>query len=117
VPCFDTVVVVDWSANAVPKRGRDSIWSCLLDAATGDVQVLNHPTRRCARDHLVQLLLARQQQRVLVGIDVPYGYPPGFARAAGTEGRRRGGRRGPGSRVRCTTTSATATTGSRWRAS
>ena len=28
---FDSFVIVDWSAAAQPKTGRDSIWICAVD--------------------------------------------------------------------------------------
>lgn len=79
---FERIVVVDWSANARPKRGADSIWVCTLDTRQGTHEVVNHPTRRAARDALVAQLAATRG-RVLVGADFPFGYPAGFATRAG----------------------------------
>jgi precorrin-8X/cobalt-precorrin-8 methylmutase len=81
---FDSYLMVDWSANNFPKRGRDSIWICLLDADACEApprQLVNAPTRRAARQLVEQLLLAEVSagHRVLVGFDFPYGYPAGFA--------------------------------------
>jgi hypothetical protein len=90
---FDRYVAVDWSANSVPKRGRDSIWVRSLgagDAAGGGPHdlVANPRTRAEARvllrDHLVAAVSRRE--RVLVGFDVAYGYPAGFAAALGLDG-------------------------------
>ena len=85
-PLFDLYVVVDWSANSTPKRGPDSIWTHVTERshgalATGGAPV-NHPARADAREYLVQLLGVHPHQRILVGFDMPYGYPRGFAEAA-----------------------------------
>lgn len=84
-PLFDRYVVVDWSASATPKTGKDSIWSCILDRATGRSVTLNHRTRHAARTYLIDRLVA-DAGRVLIGFDFPLGYPRGFARAAGLHG-------------------------------
>lgn len=80
---FDMYVMVDWSASAVPKSGADSIWSAVLDERTGSVTVVNHPTRTAAREMLLTLLRRAVTigARVLVGFDMPYGYPAGTAAA------------------------------------
>lgn len=85
-PLFDAFVVVDWSANSSPKRGADSIWSHLRIAGAHPdraVPPINHPTRAIAREYLVELLTSLAGRRVLVGFDMPYGYPAGFAAACG----------------------------------
>ena len=79
---FDCIVVVDWSASSVPKLGPDSVWSHVLDVTTDTADTVNHPTRRDAEDHLREVL-AGTAGRVLVGCDFSYGYPSGFAAAAG----------------------------------
>ena len=83
---FDVLVMVDWSGSARPKRGRDSIWSCGLDAHTGSVELVNHPTRAAARFAVREMLVAASNRRVLVGFDFPFGYPAGTAAAVGLEG-------------------------------
>ena len=80
------IVVVDWSANNTPKLGADSIWSCVLDTATGTPVTVNHATRHAARDHLLGVLRAAAGRRVLVGCDFPFGVPAGTAHAAGLVG-------------------------------
>ena len=84
---FDRYVVVDWSANSTPKVGKDSIWSCVFDPATGRQDLVNHRTRHAARDHLIDVLID-DPGRVLIGFDFPYGFPQGFAVAARLEGPR-----------------------------
>jgi precorrin-8X/cobalt-precorrin-8 methylmutase len=81
---FDCVVIVDWSASAVPKRGADSIWVAALDAATGACSLENLRTRALAEARL--LALASSPGRSLVGFDFPFGYPMGFAGQLGLEG-------------------------------
>jgi len=89
-PLFDLYVVVDWSASSTPKRGADSIWTHVTERSQGHPvavqEPVNHPTRADAREYLVQLLTVRPHQRILVGFDMPYGYPSGFAEAAGLPG-------------------------------
>ncbi len=82
---FDVYCVVDWSANACPKLGADSIW-------VGEVvhghppTAVNLPTRQAAVHHLRLLLERHSGRRVLLGFDFPLGYPAGFAAAAGLGG-------------------------------
>jgi precorrin-8X/cobalt-precorrin-8 methylmutase len=83
---FDVFMMVDWSGSARPRLGRDSIWSCVLDAGTGSVELVNHPTRTAARFAIRDVLAAAANRRVLVGFDFPFGYPAGTAAAAGLGG-------------------------------
>ena len=80
---FDVVIVVDWSAAATPKLGADSIWSYELPVGGTDGDLINHSTRATARTHLTERLLQLAGRRVLVGFDVAFAYPAGFAAAAG----------------------------------
>lgn len=86
---FDSYVIVDWSANASPKLGQDSIWIATADHAealgTLEVRTSNVPTRTAAESDVSSILgqMVRQGRRVLVGFDFPYGYPAGFARKVG----------------------------------
>jgi precorrin-8X/cobalt-precorrin-8 methylmutase len=82
---FDTVVIVDWSANARPKQGADSIWIAQVDVASGETQLLANPDTRMAARELLADLLAHAGS-TLVGFDFPFGYPAGFASAAGLTG-------------------------------
>jgi precorrin-8X/cobalt-precorrin-8 methylmutase len=88
VPLFDRYIAVDWSANSQPKTGRDSIWSCVGDDGTRELRTANHPTRRAGEAWLLRQLTAavRAGERVLVGLDFPYGYPTGFAASLGVKG-------------------------------
>ncbi|MDE0941163.1 MAG: cobalamin biosynthesis protein CbiG [Alphaproteobacteria bacterium] len=81
---FDAYLIVDWSANATPKRGADSIWYCLLEG-NKRTALCNPSTRWQARDEIADILknLVGDGQRVLAGFDFPNGYPAGFARTAG----------------------------------
>jgi precorrin-8X/cobalt-precorrin-8 methylmutase len=84
---FDGFVMVDWSASARPKPGKDSIWIA-HGHGRGDVQTENPRTRAAARLR-VRLLLedaVRRGDRVLVGFDFPSGYPVGFAERIGRAG-------------------------------
>jgi hypothetical protein len=83
---FDTYIIVDWSAAATPKTGRDSIWVCCL-GPDGE-SVANPPTRYEARELLAGLLAdaADRGDRVVAGFDFPFGYPAGFASRLGLTG-------------------------------
>jgi precorrin-8X/cobalt-precorrin-8 methylmutase len=80
---FDTFVMVDWSAAAVPRTGRDSIWIC-WHGSSGE-RLANPATRHQARALLGEWLAAARSngERVLMGFDFPFGYPAGFASRLG----------------------------------
>jgi len=77
---FDRVVIVDWSAAGVPKRGRDSIW---IGVADGTGLTLANPATRAEAEARL-LALARETlaagQRLLIGADFNFGAPQGLAR-------------------------------------
>lgn len=82
---FDRFVVVDWSANSRPNRGRDSIWIAVLD---GDgVSVSNPSTRGAAERFLADLVEGDPSGRSLIGVDFSLGYPSGTASALGLCGQ------------------------------
>lgn len=73
--------MIDWSANATPKRGRDSIWIAVGTPAHGVADPVNPATRSEALDLLTNVLCTADGERVLVGLDFSFGYPAGFAHA------------------------------------
>ena len=77
-PLFDAYVMVDWSAEARPKTGADSLWLTLLDR-DGDERVDNPPTRAAAIALLADWLsdLSARGRHVLVGFDFAFGLPRG----------------------------------------
>lgn len=80
---FDTVIIVDWSARAVPspeKPSKDSIWIGLHRVSHKETHYLR--TRIEAEKTLAGILdgEAEAKRRVLVGFDFPMGYPKGFAK-------------------------------------
>ena len=81
---FERIVVVDWSANATPKTGKDSIWIADLDVAAREIRTANISTRSAAVDLLEEL--ASMPGRCLVGVDFSLGFPAGTAHALGMEG-------------------------------
>jgi precorrin-8X/cobalt-precorrin-8 methylmutase len=83
---FDTFVMVDWSAAAVPRTGRDSVWIC-WHALDGE-RLANPATRHAAKSLLAEWLAAAtaRGERVLLGFDFPFGYPKGFAARLGLPG-------------------------------
>lgn len=78
---FDRFVVVDWSANSTPKRGRDSIWIAVSNGDT--VSVSNPSTRGAAERCLTDLIVADPIGRTLIGVDFSLGYPSGTSAALG----------------------------------
>jgi precorrin-8X/cobalt-precorrin-8 methylmutase len=79
---FDRVVVVDWSANSIPKLGRDSIWIAVADAPD-DEWLTNLPTRAAAIAFLTDLIESDPTASTLIGVDFSLGYPAGTAAALG----------------------------------
>ncbi|PSL20953.1 gephyrin-like molybdotransferase Glp [Shimia abyssi] len=81
---FDTVVMLDWSAGndrgAVPKR--DAIWTCVARAGIADAPKY-HRNRDVVAAYLAALIRDELAagRRVFIGVDFPFGYPKGFARA------------------------------------
>ncbi|WP_114965348.1 gephyrin-like molybdotransferase Glp [Alkalilacustris brevis] len=76
---FDRVLVVDWSANAAPKTGRDSIW--IGSAGTGARAPENPPTRAEAMA-TIRADISRALDdgtRLLIAFDIGFGFPRGFA--------------------------------------
>ncbi|SRR6056297_1144524 len=82
---FDRFVVVDWSANSTPKRGRDSIWVAVLDHS-GSLWVENPATRAAAERLLLELFEKDRAAATLVGVDFSLGFPHGTAAALGLAG-------------------------------
>ena len=83
--------MVDWSAAAAPRRGKDSIWLCRLERRGGALTETareNLPTRLEARTRLLALLREGLDagRSVLAGFDFPFGYPRGFATSLGLAG-------------------------------
>lgn len=80
MPLFDAYLMVDWSASARPKRGRNSIWACLLERDRDPI-----PVNPATRDETVFWIadrlsdLTARGRRVLCGFDFAFGYPAGFA--------------------------------------
>ena len=88
---FDAYMMVDWSAAAVPRTGKDSIWICAGERRGSGIELAaleNPPTRAAARARLAELLAATRRRglKTLAGFDFPFGYPRGFARALGLAG-------------------------------
>ena len=78
---FDGYAAVDWSANGVPKRGRDSIWIAVR--GWGGAEEPENPPTRADAVARIEGLLGRATdagRRLLVGFDFPFGYPEGTAR-------------------------------------
>ena len=88
---FDAYVMVDWSANSTPKRGRDSIWYCYIKRFRHGLRrlALNNPATRADAFRALQQLLHNSSERILVGFDFPNAYPQGFARLAGFNAKAR----------------------------
>lgn len=81
---FDAYIFVDWSANNVPKRGKDSIWIAegfwdneQLVWGPGGRTCTNCPTRDSATEQVRRRLYEHTEnsRRVLVCFDFAYAYP------------------------------------------
>lgn len=76
--------MVDWSAAAAPRLGKDSIWLCHLrreGKRLRQAALENIATRLLARERLLELLAGdlAAGRSILAGFDFPFGYPRGFA--------------------------------------
>ena len=78
---FDQFVVVDWSANSTPKRGRDSIWIALFDGHRTTVE--NISTRAEAEQRLSDIVDDSRDRCTLIGVDFSLGFPSGTGAALG----------------------------------
>ena len=83
---FNAYVMVDWSAAAAPKQGKDSIWIGVLKRDSRfrfAFEAFNPPTRKAAEAQLREVLadLRRRGDRALMGFDFPLGFPDGTAKA------------------------------------
>jgi hypothetical protein len=83
-PRFDSYLMVDWSAANTPRRGRDSIWFCLLQRERDRLKetALENPlTRDSAYSRLLDILLKviKEKRSILVGFDFPLGFSRGLA--------------------------------------
>jgi precorrin-8X/cobalt-precorrin-8 methylmutase len=83
-PRFDSYLMVDWSAANTPRRGRDSIWHCLLQRQRDRLKetALENPlTRDNAYSRLLDILLKviKEKRSILVGFDFPLGFSRGLA--------------------------------------
>ena len=76
---FSRFIVLDWSASSVPKRGADSIW--MGEAGSDARPPLNPSTRAEAMALLGERIDAARAagERLLVALDIAFGYPSGFA--------------------------------------
>lgn len=83
---FGAYIMMDWSAASKPATGDDSIW---IGHMRRDVRfrpvyaAQNPPTRKAAEDQLRALIAdhMKRNERVLLGVDFPLGYPTGSAAA------------------------------------
>jgi len=84
---FDRYLMVDWSGASVPRLGRDSIWTCLLDRA-GRPRLANHATRQAATDAIRAVMLesVAAGRRLIAGFDFSFAYAAGFAKRLGLAG-------------------------------
>jgi len=83
--------MVDWSAAAEPRLGRDSIWVAALKRRGEAIETLmleNLATRHDALAVLRGLFIASaaRRERVLAGFDFPFAYPAGLAARLRLEG-------------------------------
>jgi hypothetical protein len=80
--------MVDWSSNSRPTSGNDSIWVA-AGGWSGDEFAAGAPENLATRLRAVRLIAevarawADEGKRVLIGMDIAFGYPAGFADALG----------------------------------
>ncbi len=76
---------MDWSAAGTPRSGTDSIWIADFSPHSGTLSLENPRTRLAARASLLNLARAAvtAQQRLLIAVDFPLGYPKGMADSFG----------------------------------
>ncbi len=82
---FDAYLMVDWSAKngLSPRRpSPDAVWVASIEASAGVPRARYFRSRMTGIAYVRRLLKRwyHQEKRVLVGFDLPYGYPHGFAR-------------------------------------
>jgi hypothetical protein len=87
---FDAYIIVDWSASAKPKTGKDSIWVgiCARDARLKfQFSSANPKTRLEARQFILDIArkLISRGDKVLIGFDFALGYPAGTADELGLD--------------------------------
>lgn len=83
---FSAYVMVDWSAAASAKTGKDSIWIGVLkkDVRFRLAFEAHNPATRAEAAKLLRDILGqlkRNNERTLMGFDLPLGYPRGTAAA------------------------------------
>lgn len=81
---FNAYVMVDWSAAAAPKQGKDSIWIGVIKRDIrfrNSFEAVNPPTREAAMTALRDILadLGRRNEKALIGFDFNLGFPAGTA--------------------------------------
>ena len=81
---FNAYVMVDWSAAASAKTGKDSVWIGVLKRDLRfrpTFEAFNPPTRAAAEAQLIDVMadLRRRNDRSLIGFDFALGYPTGTA--------------------------------------
>jgi hypothetical protein len=79
---FNAYVMVNWSAAAAPKTGKDGVWIGVLKRDIRfrlTFEAFNPPTRQAGEAQLREVLadLRRRGDRALVGFDIPFGFPAG----------------------------------------
>lgn len=83
MPLFDRYLIVDWSASAKPKRGKDSIW---LGYAGHDGLIdmgleANPSTRTQAMSIIKNICVSIDaKSKLFIGFDFGFGYPVGAAK-------------------------------------
>jgi len=81
MPLFQRYVMVDWSAASRPTRGKDSIWiGAARPGQTTTVENIATRFEARARLHRLAADALGAGERLLIGVDFPFGYPAGVAR-------------------------------------
>ena len=88
---FDTYLFVDWSSKASltsPNPQKDAVWLGVFGSADDEPETTYCRGRQVGAEEIRRRLVdwVEEGRRVLLGFDLPYGYPAGTAQALGLDG-------------------------------
>lgn len=86
---FDRYVMIDWSSTngfSPKKPCKDAVWMGVAGRSGSITTTYFRSRASCVAAVLAALNAHRQNERILVGFDFPYGYPKGLAAALALKG-------------------------------
>ena len=87
MPLFDEYLIVDWSANGSPKKGKDLIW--IAHADQNGLKGINNIATRVEAVKFIETIFESTLlscKRLFAGFDFAFGYPKGAAQVIGGNG-------------------------------